>query len=228
MTDDVRIIHGDSFRALPTLADDSVDHVITDPPFGETTHKGARSGGFETNAIDFPAINEEQAVWLSGEFLRLARRWVVFNSEWRFAHAIERAYPKQFVRLGVWVKPNSAPQFSGDRPATGWESVVILHNEGKKTWNGGGDRAVWTHNVQTSGTRHRTQKPLGLVAQWLKQFTDPGDLVLDPFAGSGTTPVACMKAGRRCLAIEIDPRHVATIQRRVSEASTPLFAEQTA
>lgn len=221
--DAVRIIHGDCREVMKTLDAGSVDAIVTDPPWGERTHKGARSCRPDLNRIDFPPLDETAIISLSAEFLRVARRWVVMTCEWRFARALEDEFPKEFIRLGVWVKPDCAPQFSGDRPGTGWEAVVILHREGKKQWNGGGGRAVWSHNIMKSGTLHRTQKPLGLVSQWVREFSNPGDLILDPFAGSGTTAVACLKTGRRCIAIESDARYIPVIERRVRDARTPLF-----
>ena len=48
------------------------------------------------------------------------------------------------IRFGIWVKPNGAPQFTGDRPASGWEAIGIWHNEKTKLqWNGGGHSAAW-------------------------------------------------------------------------------------
>jgi DNA modification methylase len=55
------------------------------------------------------------------------------------------------------------------------------------------------------------------------EFTKPGDTILDPYAGSGSTIVACMKTGRRCIGIEIDPDYLPIIERRVKAAETPLF-----
>jgi site-specific DNA-methyltransferase (adenine-specific) len=214
---------GDCLEILPTIPSGSVSAVVSDPPWGEQTHKGARSCGPDENRIDFAAIDERQCLDLCGEFLRIARRWVVFNCEWRFARAMEVAYPKEFIRLGIWVKPDCAPQFSGDRPGTGWEAVAILHRQGAKRWNGGGDRAVWVHNIVKSGTLHRTQKPIGLVTQWIRQFSDPGDLILDPFAGSGTTGVAALKTGRHAILIEKDERYIPIIECRLRDAETPLF-----
>ena len=221
---DVTLIHGDCLDVMAGMEPGSVDCIITDPPFGEKTHKGARSCRPDLNRIDFAAIDEAGMLVLCAEFLRIARRWIIFNCEWRFARAIESTYPKEFVRLGVWVKPDCAPQFSGDRPGTGWEAVVIMHPMGAKKWNGGGDRAVWTHNIVKSRTKHRTQKPVGLVAQWVRQFSNRDDCVLDPFAGSGTTGVACLKSGRRCILIEKDARYIPVIHRRLREASMPLLA----
>ena len=133
------------------------------------------------------------------------------------------------MRFGLWVKPNYPPQISGDRPATGWEAVAILHRQGKKQWNGGGHCAVWQDtNALQNQKEHPTQKPISLYSKWIELFTNPGDTVLDPFMGSGTTGVACMKLGRNFIGIEKDAGYFKIAERRIAEAQAqlalPLFA----
>lgn len=65
---------------------------------------------------------------------------------------------------------------------------------------------------------HPTQKPLALMAALVRDFTDPGDLVCDPFAGSGTTGVACRRMGRRFIGWERDPKYHAIATRRIGAA----------
>lgn len=203
---------GDCREILPTLAE--VDHVITDPPYGAETHKGARTGKGDEVLIDFDSITSEELSEFAARAVELARRWVVMTCEWR--HAVELDRLETFVRLGIWHKPNGSPQFTGDRPGTGWEAVAILHRLGRKRWNGGGHHAVWTY-PKTEG-EHPTQKPLALIEKWLSQFTDEGETILDPFMGSGTTGVACVRHGRAFIGIERDPKHFATACRRIEEA----------
>ncbi|MCX8182539.1 MAG: site-specific DNA-methyltransferase [Candidatus Methanomethyliaceae archaeon] len=66
-------------------------------------------------------------------------------------------------------------------------------------------------------TPHPTQKPLALIRKLVKAFSFPGECVLDPFAGSGTTMVACRELGRECVGIEIDPEYAEMIRRRMLE-----------
>lgn len=204
---------------LVSLPDKSVDHVICDPPYTESTHAGARSQkDVDARSIDFASIDVPALLAALGECGRVARRWVIATVDWRHLSALEAQTPGslRFVRFGVWVKPNGAPQFTGDRPATGWEAVAIMHaaGVGKMRWNGGGDRAVWTYNVEQG--EHPTQKPLPLIERWITDFTDPGDLVVDPFAGSGTTGVAAIRLGRRFIGWEKDPKYHAAATRRLS------------
>lgn len=64
---------------------------------------------------------------------------------------------------------------------------------------------------------HPTQKPVQLIRMLMEQVTKPGDIVIDPFAGSGTTLVVAEELGRRCFACELDPRFVDVIRKRWSE-----------
>jgi len=133
---------------------------------------------------------------------------------WQHAALLEKA-GVPLVRLGIWHKPNGAPQFTGDRPGVGWEAIAILHREGRKHWNGGGHHAVWVCNVEHG--KHPTQKPLKLLADWVMKFTDEGETVLDPFMGSGTTGLACMKLGRKFIGIEKRPDYFALACRRIAD-----------
>jgi site-specific DNA-methyltransferase (adenine-specific) len=111
------------------------------------------------------------------------------------------------------------PQISADRPGQGFETVLILH-AGKvaKAWNRGGGAGVWTFPVVNCADVP-TQKPLALAQAFVADFTQQGDVVLDPFAGSGTTGVAALQLGRRFIGIELDPLHFDVACRRIAEAA---------
>jgi site-specific DNA-methyltransferase (adenine-specific) len=65
---------------------------------------------------------------------------------------------------------------------------------------------------------HPNEKPVGLMRHLIEVTTKPGDLILDPFAGSGTTLVAAIQSGRQYIGVEISPEHYLTAQRRIFEA----------
>lgn len=211
---DSRLILADAFDAMPRLG--SVDCIITDPPYNQKTHAGARTRkSLSSSPIDFESITEKQFVEFCGNAVGQAKRWVVMSCAWQHAAELEKANVP-LVRLGVWHKPNGAPQFTGDRPGVGWEAVAILHREGRKRWNGGGHHAVWVCNVERG--QHPTQKPLKLLLEWVAKFSDPGETILDPFMGSGTTGVACAMLGRRFIGIEKDERYFDLAVRRITDA----------
>ena len=224
LSDGVEIWLGDCREVMPTLG--KVDHVLSDPPYGEKdTHAKHLSGVTlkdgtpARRALGFAGISRGELVELSRSWTQKALRWVIFTCEWKDAHAIDEA--GMLVRLGIWRKPDGAPQFTGDRPGTGWEAVAICHRSGRKRWNGGGRHAVWTI-PKGNGDGHPTQKPVALIRAWLDDFTDVGETILDPFMGSGTTGVACIQLGRRFIGVEIDPRYFDIARRRLeAELSKP-------
>ena len=207
----VTLYCGDCLKVLPTLEAGSVDAVVTDPPYGEQTHEGARTGKGDRKLVSFASITSETLLRVAVACVNAAKRWVVMTCEWR--HAAELEKTGVLVRLGVWIKPNGAPQFTGDRPGTGWEAVACLHRSGRKRWNGGGHHAVWTCNKECG--EHPTQKPLELIEKWVWQFTDKRETVFDPFMGSGTTGVACVRLGRRFIGIELEQKYFAIAKRRI-------------
>jgi site-specific DNA-methyltransferase (adenine-specific) len=149
----ITIYHGDCREILPTLS--PVDCVLTDPPYAAETHTGARTAARQAgdyhkqNAgvlIDFAAFTEADQRECFTAIAPLARRWVVSFMDWRHIYHFEHSPPPglRFVRFGLWVKGNGAPQFTGDRPATGWEGIAIMHKVGgRMRWNGGGSPGVW-------------------------------------------------------------------------------------
>jgi site-specific DNA-methyltransferase (adenine-specific) len=231
-----RLILGDCLdpvTGLASLPDKSVDHVICDPPYAKWVVNSCKTGpdggfqGGEARPLGYEGISDEQRTSVAGHFARVARRWILVfcDSEstglWRAALEAGGARHK---RIGVWVTPNPTPQFTGDRPGTGFESIVIAHVPGRHRWNGGGRPAVWIFNRPENGsaeraaTGHPTPKPLPLMLGLVRDFTDPGELICDPFAGSGTTGVACKRLGRRFIGWERDPKYHAIAAKRIEAA----------
>lgn len=214
----------DPVTGLASLADKSVDHVITDPPYGERTHSRtwtAKTIGRPTvyEGIDFASITRDVALAVAAQACRVAKRWSMFFTDMEniglWVEATEEA-GLDYVRTLIWVKPDATPQFTGDRPASGAEAVVVAHQPGRKKWNGGGKRNIYTHIRQPGGNPHPTTKPVTLMSELLADFTDPGDTVLDPFAGSGTTGVACNMLGRHFIGWEMNAEYHAIATRRLS------------
>jgi site-specific DNA-methyltransferase (adenine-specific) len=214
--DGITIYHGDCAEIVPQLP--TPDHVFTDPPYSDDTHSGAQTqtAGSTRRLIDFASSTAENilAVLESNP----SRRWTVFTCDWQHASTFKALATKlRFVRLGAWVKPDGCPQFTGDRPATGWEAVSILHGLSEPLrWNRRGHPAVWWFNVGRDGI-HPTGKPEPMLRIWAHSFTDAGELILDPFMGSGTTLVAAAATGRRAIGIEIEEKYCEIAAKRLGQ-----------
>jgi len=214
----------DPLTGLASLADKSVDVTITDPPYSEHTHKrtwSAKAIGRPTvyEGINFDALRPDDAYEIAKQIARTCRRWSMFFCDmegialWRDAVL---SVGLDYVRTCLFVKPDSTPQFTGDRPGSGAEAFVLAHPPGRKKWNGGGKRNVYTHTRAPGGAPHPTTKPLSLMVELVEDFTLPGELVLDPFAGSGSTGVACNHLGRNFLGWELSPEYHAIATRRLN------------
>lgn len=224
------VIQGDCLEVLPTLEDKSVAHVITDPPYSGVVHGrkwSAKAPGRPTEhaGIDFAAITPAVMGATAQHAARLATRWTLaftdLESVALWAEHVESA-GLDYVRACLWVKPDATPQFTGDRPASGAEAAIIAHLPGRKRWNGGGKRNIYTHSRAPGGSEHPTTKPLSLMLELIEDFTDPGEIILDPFCGSGTTGVACLRLGRRFIGIEKDPKYAAIARERLEAESRGL------
>ncbi len=225
----ITIYHADCRDVLPALA--SVDVVITDPPYSEHVHSKSRRGADLTDGISrerslgFDAITPDVMQFVSAEFARLARRWVlVFSNvelatDWRLALEVGGL---EYIRTGAWVKLDSTPQFTGDRPAMGFETVTIAHCKGRKKWNGGGTQGVWSYPIVLNRSHkeprlHTTQKPLDLMLRLVRLFTNENETILDPFCGSGTTLRAAKDLGRKAIGIEANEADCETAAKRLAQ-----------
>jgi len=88
-------------------------------------------------------------------------------------------------------------------------------------WNGGGRHAVWTE-LKVANNLHPTEKPLSLLRRLLLLFSDAGEMILDPFMGSGTTLCAAKDLGRRAIGIEIEERYCEIAAKRLAQEMLPL------
>lgn len=233
----------DPVTGLASLPDKSVDHCLTDPPYEAEAHTlqrrvkrstGTQDGGaffnhddrvVKLDALSFEPLSFEVRVEAARQIARVTRRWCVAFCQVEAAMAWREALVSagmSYRRTGVWVKPDGMPQYSGDRPGMGYESLVICHAPGRSSWNGGGRPGVWVFNKMgpedRKRTGHETQKPIALMEALVRDFTDEGDTILDPFAGSGTTMMAAKRLGRKAIGWERDPRYHAIAAKRITTA----------
>jgi site-specific DNA-methyltransferase (adenine-specific) len=224
-----RLVQGDALAILPELG--AVDHIVTDPPYEQSLHDAKSAAGrtlrtdgrAELRDLDFAGIDAIRA-----EFTDLAQAactgWFIafctVEGVARWADVINPS-PMKYKRACIWIKPDSTPQLNGQGPAQGAECFVTAWcGPSYARWNAGGKRGVYTHltNPPDRHGGHLTEKPWRLMRDILLDFTRPGDLILDPFMGSGTTLVAAALTGRRAIGIEANPAYFDMAEHRVRKA----------
>ncbi|MEF2548527.1 site-specific DNA-methyltransferase [Aurantimonas sp. E1-2-R+4] len=227
---------GDCRDVLPTLY--PVGHILTDPPYEARAHKKqirthADVASGRRSELGFDAITEPLRTFVTEHAARLSKGWALFfcqsEAVGRWQGAIEASGAK-YRGPAIWVKPDSSPQFTGDKPAVNFETMALAWcGGGRSVWNGGGKRGTYTFNTngRMRDGRHPTEKPVPLLRQLLLDFTNPGDVILDPFVGSGTTGVVAASMGRPFIGIERDPEFFRIACERIETAHSqgPLFAD---
>lgn len=243
---------GDCFDLFPELSDESIDCVWTDPPYllsndGSTCSGGKRvsvnkgtwdksRGLTEDFAFHqrwlvecFRVLKPAGTIWVSGTFhAHAAIGWAMQLTGFRILNDIVWHKPAPPPNLGTrtfthasellwWA--TKAPKGSLDRYTFNYREMKS-ENGGKQMTN------VWSipsvPRLEKLYGKHPTQKPLALVERCLRASTNEGNVVLDPFAGSGTVPVVASVLNRRFIASELESDHVETAIRRLEALATPL------
>lgn len=215
-----KIICGDCLDVLKKLPDKCVDLILTDPPYGIIYQSHRRIDKYKK------ILNDDNFNWLTPfltELKRIAKdttMWYIFCS-WHnvdiFKQEIEKV--KNIKNILIWNKNTFG---SGDLRcdfAPKYE-MIIFCNE-KSLLNG--KRIPNVLNFpKTDNSLHPTQKPIDLFATLIEKSSSKGDIVLDPFSGSGTTAVACHNLNRRFICIEKDPDYWAASVKRLEDAQKQL------
>lgn len=223
--DEYKLYNGDCFDVLREMPDESVDMVFADPPYwtlnkwrsmGTTTRLGGhhdpakRHGWYET-------IGPESVDVLLKEIFRLLkpnRHGFVMCDGQTLRYVLNAAaeYFSYFKPL-VWDKVN---------PGMGYHlrachEYIVMLDKGKNLICK--DRRLKDIiSIPSIRTDFPTQKPVELVELFVKNFTDGGGYVLDPFMGSGTTGEACIQTGRKFIGIEINPDYFKIAEARIQKA----------
>lgn len=219
---DHRLLCGDATNSgdvTRLLQGDRPHLMVTDPPYGVNYDPSWRrdAGLAKTKRIGAVA-NDFRADWTEA--------WRLFPGDVAYVwHAglygdVVAANLKQVgfdIRTQIiWVKK----RFTIGRGHYHWghePCFYAVRSGANARWNGARDQStVWeiSSAMQDAETVHSTQKPLACMRKPIENNSVTGDMIYEPFCGSGTTLIACQTTGRRCLAIEIDPRYVDIAVRR--------------
>lgn len=235
LAEGVELWLGDCRTVLAGMPDESVDMIWTDPPYGHSNHDGdwnARLNehrGIESKPIAFDdadgmrevvdAMLKEAARVLRADCCCCCCCCGGGGPRPTFAWVANRMDSDglAFFHSVIWDKVN---------PGLGWryrrqhEMVMVSHRVGGKLlWNS--DRKAVSNIYSLMPPRQRShpnEKPLEMVSHFIENHSLPGQVILDPFMGGGTTGVSAVQSGRKFIGVELDADHFETALRRVSDA----------
>jgi DNA modification methylase len=232
---DFAIHNVDCLAFLKSLPDGAVDCVVTDPPycsggFSETGKRQAPGQGLRSEIIREVGwfVNDNMTtaglVWLlrsmaveAARLIRPGGSLCVFT-DWRMVSHLAPALESsglRFQNMIVWDKGNPGLG-SGFRPSHEIilhfvKGVGVFHNQST-------GKVLRSSRVHHSEKNHQTEKPVDLIESIIAVVSEKGSTVLDPFAGSGTTGVACMNTGRSFIGCEISADYCQIAERRIKAA----------
>ena len=259
MSSRVELHLGDCLEILPTLTDNSVDAVVTSPPYDDLRTYGGYSFDFENIAKGlYIAIKHGGVVvWVIGDRVKNGNRSLtsfrqaLFFQECGFNVHDVMIYKKKntpFMRSNAYTNCYELMFiFSKGKPSTFNPIMEKTVRQGLEMlpFNKGPDAInkktlkelkpektktnIWEYAVGLGGTtkyreafKHPAIFPEKLAKDHICSWTNIGDIILDPFMGSGTTGVACVQTGRNFIGIEIEPKYYEIAEARIAEAQMQL------
>ncbi|ELM6418636.1 MULTISPECIES: DNA methylase [Escherichia] len=204
-----RFILGDCVRVMATFPDNAVDFILTDPPYlvGFRDRQGRTIAGDVNDDWLQPASNEMYRVLKKDALMVSFYGW---NRIDRFMAAWKRAGFSVVGHLVFTKNYTSKAAYVGYRHECAY---ILAKGRPRLPQNPLPDVLGWKY----SGNRHHpTEKPVTSLQPLIESFTHPNAIVLDPFAGSGSTCVAALQSGRRYIGIELLEQYHRAGQQRLA------------
>jgi site-specific DNA-methyltransferase (adenine-specific) len=211
-------MHADCRDFLPTIESGSADLVLTDPPFAISRETGFQKGNdpaydrlkvsMEFGEWDKPVDGMDQVIREFYRVLKTGGTLICFWDLWKLSSLDEMMKAAGFKQLRFieLVKTNPVPLNQSSNYLTNAREIALTGVKGgKPTFHSKYDNGIYSFPIEHSADRwHPTQKSLKLFCALIEKHSNPGDLVLDPFAGSCTTGAAALQTDRRFVGCEID------------------------
>jgi len=221
-----KIILGNAIELMKILPNESIDLVVTDPPYKTITggdSDGANSarpkGMLEGNRKLFKEQNVDPATWIPEVYrvLKQNTHCYIFTNTLNLQTMLSISEKAGFKlhNLLVWEKNNCTPS---QYYMKNCEYILFLRKGNAKWINDiGGSKTVHKFNNIIGNKIHPTEKPVDLLKFYINNSSNDGDIVLDPFMGSGSTAVAALETNRNFVGYEIDPMYHEIAINRLNE-----------
>ena len=221
MASEIKLIHGDCLEVMKTMADKSVDLVLTDPPYG-VNYEGGHFHSGDVNIVRKREKLANDTVNVYPELFKEIYRLLKDGSGGAYVFYAdslsEYVYPpKPFdkYQMLIWGKSNARYAAMTARYKHNFEPLVWLQKPPSK-WRGDTKQtSLFWLKANAQNSHHPTEKPVGICSVLIRNSSDKDDTILDPFMGSGTTGCACKELGRNFIGIEINKTYYDIAVKRI-------------
>lgn len=224
-----KIYNMDAYEGMQQLPDNSIDLVITDPPY-QISCKDPTGAGFIKKENKRHLINikksfgvEFDPLQLLEQLQRVTKKFnaYIFTNKNLLYEYIKFARDNDYVfDILLWLKPNPVP-INNAHYLCDKEYIVYIRERGVMFNSKLDYENYYTYQSIAIGSKakynHPTIKPIKLLINPIKISSNEGDVILDPFMGSGTTAVAAKQLKRKYIGFEIDPEYVKIIKQRLAQ-----------
>lgn len=210
-----KIYNTDCLEFMRSMPDSCVDLVVTDPPYEIHTKGGGlgRRPVYENGALGKISQGFDAEATLE-QVARICKKIniFIFCSTKQKPRIMNWGYERgcNIAEL-AWYKPNAAP-FTNNTFKSDLENIIYIREKGVKIK---GISRLFTHNCGKSKYGHPTEKPLEIIEKLILVASSEGDLIFDPFMGSGTTAVACKELNRNFIGCEIETKYCEIAEKRL-------------
>ena len=202
----IELYLGDCLEILPTLENNSVDVVMTDPPWGIN---------LDTDYTKFPGGKKYQKIEGDEKPFDF-EPWISFYPKEQFWFGAEN-YSNLPEIDNSWLVWDKYPTDRNDKRLSGQFELIWSKKRHKRIiLRVKAVNTSWATIKERIG--HPTQKPVRLMVKLINKFTKPGDTIFDPYFGSGTTGIACILTRRNFIGAEIDPKYFEMGKKRIVDA----------
>lgn len=221
---EIKLILGDCLEEMKKIPDKSIDLVLTDPPYNASNSNIGFDGGYKTINEEWDKnFNPYPFLDIAFQKIRDGGGILTFCSYHLLGKYLE--YGKKVQQLIHWEHITAMPAIA--KVYTPVIEYVVWYSTPNYTFNKkeAGRNIIRNKKAYLVDGKfdHPSIKPSNLIEQLLRIHSIEGQLVLDPFMGSGTTGVACKELGRNFIGIEIEPKYFEIAQRRINQATKELF-----
>ena len=210
-----RIYNEDCLEGMKSIPEKSVNITLTDIPYGEVNRKSNGLRNLNKEEADIFNIDMDE---LLREIYRVTEgQIIIFCGKEQFSEIYKFfANKKGTTRSIIWQKTNPSPMNGQYVYLSGVEHAVWFKPRGRKVFNAHCKNTVFTYS---NGSRkiHPTQKNVDLFKELIADNSNEGEIVFDPFMGSGTTAIAAIDTGRDYIGFELDEEYYKLSEQRISD-----------